>query len=244
MNKTLLVTDENTTSDFINPPLTENPDLNQTPFETITQTSLRLVYADSPLEKKYNLLLKRGVDILLSSFLIVFLLSWLIPVIAILIKLDSPGPVFFLQKRNKKNGLPFICIKFRSMIVNKKADKLASYENDNRITKLGRTLRYYHLDELPQLFNVLFGDMSIIGPRPHMVVENKQYEKLIQEYSCRHQVKPGITGLAQSLGYFGSTPDLQKIKERVDFDLKYITHWSMKMDLQIMLRTFRMISGI
>jgi len=245
MNKILLVTNESTQSGFNRSSFKQSPDLHEVRYENMAyQTSMRLVYANSPLERTLNFILKRGFDILLSSILILFLLSWLIPIIAILIKLDSPGPVFFLQKRNKKNGGVFTCIKFRSMILNKEADKLPAFENDNRITAFGKFLRHHHLDELPQLFNVLYGDMSIIGPRPHMIIENIHYEKLVQEYSCRHQVKPGITGLAQSFGHFGYTIDLQKIRERVDIDLIYIKQWSIKMDLQIMLRTFRMISGI
>jgi putative colanic acid biosynthesis UDP-glucose lipid carrier transferase len=245
MNKTTLVTNENAQPDLNTPSFKETPDFQEVRYENTTyQTSLKLVYANSPLEKEFNYILKRGVDILLSSLLILFLLSWLIPIIAFLIKSDSPGPVFFLQKRNKKDGGIFTCIKFRSMVVNKEADKLAAFEDDERITPIGKFLRRHHLDELPQLFNVLYGDMSIIGPRPHMLIENINYEKLVQEYACRHQVKPGITGLAQSLGHYGYTMDLQKIKERVDIDLVYIKHWSIKMDIQIMLRTFRMIFGI
>jgi len=245
MNKILLVTDESTQSGFTTPSIKESLGFHNVGYEGIAyQTSLRLVYANSPLERKFNFILKRGFDILLSSLLILLLLSWLLPIIALLIKFDSRGPVFFLQKRNKKNGEIFTCIKFRSMVVNKEADKLAAYENDIRITAFGKFLRHHHLDELPQLFNVLYGDMSIIGPRPHMIIENIRYEKVVKEYSCRHQVKPGITGLAQSFGHFGYTMDLQKIKERVDIDLMYIKQWSIKMDIQIMLRTFRMISGI
>ena len=198
----------------------------------------------TPLEKPYNFILKRSFDILVSIILIILILSWLIPLLAILIKLDSKGPIFFLQKRNKNGGPFFSCIKFRTMIVNDEADILAAEENDKRITKSGRFLRHYHLDELPQLLNVLIGDMSIIGPRPYMVNENSANEKLIHGYSHRHSVKPGITGLAQSMGNFGATQDVEIIRKRVDLDVKYIRNWSFIMDIKIIYRTCRLVLGI
>jgi putative colanic acid biosynthesis UDP-glucose lipid carrier transferase len=197
--------------------------------------------AATPLEKSYNFILKRCFDIIVSVLLIIVLLSWLIPILAILIKLNSKGPVFFLQKRNKNGGRFFTCIKFRSMIVNKDADIVSAAENDKRITRVGKFLRHYHLDELPQLFNVLMGDMSIIGPRPHMVSENAMYEKLVKEYPYRHTVKPGMTGLAQSFGYFGATSDLEKVEQRVSLDIQYIKQWSVAMDIKIMYRTCRLM---
>ena len=202
--------------------------------------NVRSIYGNlrSPLEARLNMLYKRCFDIILSSFLLLGLLSWLVPLFIILIKLDSKGPAFFLQKRKKKNGKLFTCIKLRTMVVNEEADRIAALENDSRITRIGKILRQYHVDELPQLWNVLIGDMSIIGPRPYMLIENLNYEKQIKEYSDRYKVKPGITGLAQSLGYFGFTDDLQKIDERVMLDLIYIKRWSFKMDIQILARTF------
>jgi lipopolysaccharide/colanic/teichoic acid biosynthesis glycosyltransferase len=195
----------------------------------IAHTSYR-----SPLEKKINLLLKTVFDILLALLLSVLILSWLIPVMALLIKVDSRGPVFFLQKRNKKNGKIFTCIKFRSM------HQFAGRHN-KQITRLGRFLRYYHIDELPQLLNVLLGDMSVIGPRPHMISENLKYSGLVERYDYRHQVKPGITGLAQSLGNFGAIKDLKKVEERTRLDIEYIKNWSFGMDLRIIYRTFCLI---
>jgi putative colanic acid biosynthesis UDP-glucose lipid carrier transferase len=195
----------------------------------------------TPLERPYNFILKRCLDVVISIFLIIVLLSWLLPILALLIKLDSKGPVFFLQKRNKNGGRSFTCIKFRSMIVNKEADILSAAENDKRITRVGKFIRHYHLDELPQLFNVLAGDMSLIGPRPHMVSENARYEKLVKEYIYRHTVKPGMTGLAQSLGNFGATADMEKFQERVALDLQYIRQWSVGMDIKIMYRTCRLM---
>jgi len=190
-----------------------------------------------PLDNRFNILFKRSFDVLFSLVLIVGVLSWLIPIIALMIWIDSKGPIFFLQKRNKKNGEFFTCIKFRSMIVNADADILPASEDDERITKFGRFLRDHYLDELPQFFNVLFGDMSIIGPRPHMISDNLKYESLIDHYNDRSKVKPGITGLAQVLGYTGVAGDLQKMKDRVNVDVFYLRHWSIKLDAMILLKT-------
>lgn len=200
--------------------------------------------AISPLEKKGNLFLKRLVDIFLSSILISALLSWLLPVIALLIKLDSKGPVFFLQKRNKKYAGLFTCIKFRTMIDNEESESLAAHVNDRRITQIGKFLRRHHLDELPQLFNVWWGDMSLIGPRPHMVVENEKFETMVEEYSLRYKVKPGITGLAQVLGYVGPVTEVENIKERVRSDVYYIQYWSVALDVKIVYRTFFKMLGV
>ena len=190
-----------------------------------------------PLDTGYNRSVKRAMDIFLSAVFIIAILSWLIPVIAVLIKLSSKGPVFFLQKRNKRNGEMFTCIKFRSMRKNADADILPAGKNDDRITGFGRFLRNYYLDELPQFFNVLCGDMSIIGPRPHMVSENIKFDELIRNYSYRHKVKPGITGLAQVLGYLGHVDDLEKMEARVKMDIFYGRHWSPRLDMIILYRT-------
>jgi len=189
-----------------------------------------------PLESGINGIIKRSIDLFLSTIFIVFILSWLTPVIGILIKLESPGPVFFLQKRNKKNGRIFTCIKFRSMIVNVEADIVQARENDYRITRIGKFLRKYYLDELPQFINVLLGDMSVIGPRPHMVSDNLKYQALIRDYSFRSNVNPGITGLAQISGYNGPVTDIEKMKTRIKIDNFYIRHWSLKLDALILFR--------
>ncbi len=196
-----------------------------------------------PLDNGGNRILKRSADIILSLIIIVGLLSWLIPIIAILIKLDSRGPVFFLQKRNKRNGELFTCIKFRSMIVNEDADILPAEKDDKRITRLGRFLRNHYVDELPQFFNVLWGDMSVIGPRPHMVSDNINYDQMIKNYAYRHKIKPGITGLAQILGYVGLVDDQQKLEARVNIDIFYARHWSPKLDIVIFFRTIKKIAG-
>lgn len=201
----------------------------------------------SPLLKKRYKLLKRAVDIIVSLFVIVFLLSWLLPVIAILVKLDSFGPVFFVQKRNKQGSKLFNCIKIRTMVVNDDSDSLAAVINDIRVTRLGRFLRKSHIDELPQFFNVLIGDMSMVGPRPHMLIENVRYNEMFSYYNDRHYVKPGITGLAQSYGYHGAIKDLSVVNKKTEFDIRYIKEWSVLMDVKIIFRTIyntlRRISG-
>ena len=197
-----------------------------------------------PLDKMSKRVIKRACDILISSIVIVGILSWLIPILALLIKLDSKGPVFFLQKRNKRGGKTFTCIKFRSMIENEEADVLQATAEDERITKLGNFLRNHYLDELPQFFNVFVGDMSLIGPRPHMVNDNNKYEALIEFYDYRHKVKPGITGLSQAMGYVGETRNLQAMRDRIQLDIFYVRHWSLLLDLKIFWNTIRKTSGI
>ena len=196
-----------------------------------------------PLDRIIKRFIKRSVDIFLSITVIVGILSCLIPIMALLIKLDSKGPVFFLQKRNKRGGNTFTCIKFRSMIENDDADMLQATADDERITKLGRFLRMHYLDELPQFFNVLVGDMSFIGPRPHMVNDNNKYEELIEFYDYRHKVKPGITGLSQAMGYVGETKNIQAMRDRVQLDIFYVRQWSFFLDLKILWHTIRKIAG-
>lgn len=202
-------------------------------------------FVAQPLSNGFNRVIKRGIDIIIAVLAIVCLLSWLVPLLAIVIKLTSPGPVFFLQRRNKRNGEIFTCIKFRSMVVNKEADILPATENDERITPIGHFLRRYFIDELPQFFNVLIGDMSVIGPRPHMISDNLRYGETVDYYYYRHKVKPGITGLAQVLGYVGSvSEDPQKIKDRVRLDIFYWRHWSLWLDWMILFRTIGRTIGL
>ena len=190
-----------------------------------------------PLDKWYNRLLKRIFDFVISSFVIVFILSWLIPLFGIIIKLQSRGPIFFTQSRNGENGIPFKCYKFRSMILNKNSDKVFADHNDKRLTKFGKFIRISALDELPQFINVFLGDMSIIGPRPHPILLNKDYEEKIQKFNKRHQFKPGITGLAQISGYRGKIKNFNDMSSRVKLDRYYFKHWSFWFDLKIFFGT-------
>ena len=191
-----------------------------------------------PFERIETHLLKRIFDILFALILCVFILSWLLPIIGIIIKLDSKGPLFFKQKRDGINGKQFFCYKLRSMKVNKEADKLSASKNDKRITKVGSFLRKSSLDELPQFFNVLFGDMSVVGPRPHINIQTKKYVNEVKNYLVRNSVKPGITGLAQISGYRGEVVKKSDIENRVRLDVFYIENWSFFLDIKIILQTF------
>ncbi|WP_071837409.1 sugar transferase [Thermonema rossianum] len=190
----------------------------------------------TPLDKPGNALLKRGFDIVFSLLVILFIFSWLMPILALLIKLDSRGPVFFIQERGGKNGKTFRCIKFRTMRHAPHCNKYQpTLKNDFRVTRIGAWLRKTSLDELPQFFNVLLGDMSVVGPRPHAVQEDEKFSQLIENYSLRYLVKPGITGLAQINGNRGF--DIQLYKSRVKYDLYYIQNWSFWLDLKIVVYT-------
>lgn len=191
-----------------------------------------------PLEDSVNTIIKRGFDILFASIVIVFILSWLTPLIAILIKLESKGPVFFKQSRNGFNYKEFDCYKFRSMTPNKDAHLYQATRDDERVTKVGRFLRKTSIDELPQFFNVLFGDMSVVGPRPHMVSHTTMYAKKIDKFMVRHFVKPGITGLAQISGFRGEVETDKDIIGRVKYDIFYIENWSLLLDMKIIFQTF------
>ena len=190
-----------------------------------------------PLDKWYNRLLKRIFDIAISSFVIMFILSWLIPIFGIIIKIQSRGPILFTQSRNGENGIPFKCYKFRSMIVNKNSERVFADHNDKRLTNFGRFIRVSALDELPQFINVFLGDMSVIGPRPHPILLNKEYENKIQKFNKRHQFKPGITGLAQMSGYRGKIKNLNDMSARVKFDRYYFKNWSFWFDIKIFIGT-------
>ena len=195
-----------------------------------------------PLDKLYNRVLKRIFDIVISSFVIVFILSWLIPLFGLIIKLQSKGPILFTQSRNGENGIPFKCFKFRSMIINKQSDKVFADHNDKRLTKFGRFIRITALDELPQFINVFTGDMSVIGPRPHPILLNKEYKRKIQKFNKRHQFKPGITGLAQINGFRGKIKTHSDMNSRVKLDRYYFKNWSFYFDIKIFFSTmFKMI---
>ena len=203
-------------------------------YEYIPVLTLREI----PLSDSVNQFIKRTFDVLFSSAVIVFLLSWLTPIIAILIKLESKGPVFFKQKRNGFNYEEFYCYKFRSMKPNKDAHLYQATKDDKRITKVGKFLRKTSIDELPQFYNVLFGEMSIVGPRPHMVSHTNMYAKRIDKFMVRHFVKPGITGLAQISGFRGEVETDKDIIGRVKYDIFYIENWSFLLDLKIISQTF------
>jgi Undecaprenyl-phosphate glucose phosphotransferase len=181
---------------------------------------------------------KRIQDLVISSILLV-LISPLLLLIALVIKLDSKGPVIFKQRRHGYNNQVFEVYKFRSMTVADSASKevVQATRNDSRVTRVGKFLRRSSLDELPQLFNVLFGHMSIVGPRPHAVQHNVEYGAIISEYFARHNVKPGITGWAQINGLRGETDTVEKMHRRVEYDIHYIEHWSLALDLKIILMT-------
>lgn len=181
---------------------------------------------------------KRSFDILFSLFIILFIFSWLYPILAILIKLESAGPVFFIQIRTGRNNGNFKCYKFRSMYINGEADKKQATLNDCRITRTGAFMRKTSLDELPQFFNVLIGNMSIVGPRPHMVVQTEAYSQLTEKYKARHMLRPGITGWAQISGFRGEVKTTEAILKRVDADVWYLKNWSFLLDLKIIFLTF------
>lgn len=197
-----------------------------------------------PQDKISDRFRKRAFDIVFSSLVILFVLSWLYPLIAILIKMESPGPVLFKQGRSGKNNISFMCFKFRSMRVNSEANVKQASRNDSRVTKIGRFLRRTSLDEMPQFFNVLFGDMSVVGPRPHMLEHTAHYRELVDNYMVRHYIKPGITGWAQVNGYRGETQHLDLMENRVRHDIYYLENWSIYLDLKIIFRTiFHVVKG-
>lgn len=189
-----------------------------------------------PLDEKNNQIIKRLFDILFSGLVIILILSWLIPIIALVIKIDSRGPVFFKQKRAGKGNKPFNCLKFRTMVIHQREFKQAT-KNDPRITRVGKFLRKTSLDELPQFINVLKGQMSIIGPRPHPIKLNEEFSPKIEKFMARHYIKPGITGLAQAKGFRGETQTEQLMRGRVKLDRFYIENWSFFLDVKIIFAT-------
>ncbi|GAA4233935.1 undecaprenyl-phosphate glucose phosphotransferase [Postechiella marina] len=202
-------------------------------YDYIPILSIRTI----PLQDSVFKFIKRLFDILFSSCIIVFVLSWLTPILAIIIKLESKGPVFFKQSRNGFNYKEFDCYKFRSMTPNKNANLHQATKGDMRITKVGAFIRKTSIDELPQFFNVLFGDMSVVGPRPHMVSHTNLYARRIDKFMVRHFVKPGITGLAQISGFRGEIEEDKDIINRVKYDIFYIENWSILLDLKIIIQT-------
>jgi putative colanic acid biosynthesis UDP-glucose lipid carrier transferase len=197
-----------------------------------------------PLEDVGNRIKKRSLDVAVSLLVIIFVLSWLIPILGLLIMLESRGPVFFSQLRTGKNKKPFKCLKFRSMTVNKDSDLKQATRNDARVTRIGRFIRKTSLDEFPQFINVFKGEMSLVGPRPHMLKHTTDYSKLVDDYMIRQFLKPGITGWAQVNGYRGEITNPGQIKMRISKDLWYLENWSLWLDLQILFLTvYQVVRG-
>ena len=209
-------------------------------YDYVPVLSLRNILLQEP----FNKFIKRLFDIVFSLFIIVCVLSWLIPVLAIIIKSESKGTIFFRQIRNGYNFKQFYCYKFRSMKINAESDTVQATRNDKRLTKVGTFLRKTSIDELPQFFNVLAGNMSVVGPRPHMVNENEKYLKSIDKFMVRHFIKPGITGLAQVNGYRGEIETHLDIVNRIKYDINYIENWSFLLDIKIIILTvFNSVRG-
>ena len=186
-----------------------------------------------------NRLLKRAIDLFFSLVFLCTVFPFVYIIIGTAIKLSSPGPIFFKQKRSGENGNEFWCYKFRSMRVNIDSDELQATANDPRKTKIGDFIRKASIDELPQFINVLLGQMSVVGPRPHMLKHTEEYSRLIDKYMVRHLVKPGITGWAQVTGYRGETKELWQMEGRVQRDVWYLEHWTFLLDLYIIYKTIR-----
>ena len=201
-------------------------------YEFFPVLSLRKTPLHEPIAKFF----KRAFDIAFSLFVLIFILSWLAPLLAIIIKLESPGPVFFKQGRPGINEEEFFCYKFRSMRLNKTTEE-SVIKNDPRVTRIGRIMRKTSIDEMPQFLNVLLGDMSVVGPRPHLWSQNNLYSTRIKKYLVRLYVKPGITGLAQVKGYRGEIASDDDMINRIKYDVFYIENWSILLDLKIIIQT-------
>ncbi|AKD03908.1 undecaprenyl-phosphate glucose phosphotransferase [Pontibacter korlensis] len=208
-------------------------------YHNIPMLSVR----NEPLELASNRVAKRIFDVVFSLAVILLIFPILFPIIALLIRLESKGPIFFKQLRPGKKNRLFVCYKFRTMRVNHNTE-LQATKNDPRITRIGAFLRKTSLDELPQFFNVLLGDMSVVGPRPNLVSQLDQYSKVISKYKMRHFVTPGITGYAQVSGYRGETKEVHLMEKRVEYDVMYMAKWSLMMDMKIIFLTvWNMIKG-
>ncbi|WP_312818459.1 exopolysaccharide biosynthesis polyprenyl glycosylphosphotransferase [Kaistella carnis] len=208
------------------------------------ETQPILVRSKFPLDFFTNSLLKRTFDIVFSLLILILVGTWLFPIIALLIKLDGKGPVFFIQKRYGYHEEVFDCFKFRTMHVNDDCTKRTTEANDCRITKIGKFLRKTSLDEMPQFFNVLRGEMSVVGPRPHMLLVDDFYKLKIGRYSIRSLVKPGITGLAQVNGLRGDTGNMDlEMQKRILADAFYVKNWTVSLDVVIILKTIFLVIG-
>lgn len=194
-----------------------------------------------PLDDVGNRVKKRILDIIISFLVIVFILSWLIPLLGLIIALESRGPIFFKQLRTGKDKKPFYCLKFRSMKINNEADLKQATQHDRRVTPVGRFIRKTSLDEFPQFINVFVGEMSLVGPRPHMLKHTSDFSKVVDSYMVRQFIKPGITGWAQVNGFRGEITNPEQIKMRVDKDLWYLENWTLLLDIQILFLTIYQI---
>ncbi len=190
-----------------------------------------------PLDIWYNKMVKRTFDILFSFFVLIFFVSWMYIIFGLIIKFQSKGPILFIQKRNGLGGKVFYCYKFRTMVVNNLEDTKFADNKDSRLTKFGKFLRISALDEMPQFINVLIGNMSVVGPRPHPIKLNDQFSNKVDKFSKRHQFKPGITGLAQTRGFRGKVYGFHDMSSRVKLDRYYFKNWSIFFDLKICLKT-------
>lgn len=206
-------------------------------LESINSSVPALSLHPSPLQNPFNRAAKRIFDVIFSGVVLSVLFPLVFIPVGIIIKFSSPGPIFFRQRRTGYRGNEFTCYKFRTMKVNADSDSRQASKDDDRKTRVGEFLRKTSIDELPQFFNVLKGDMSVVGPRPHMLLHTEIYRQLIDKYMVRHLVKPGITGWAQVNGYRGNTDQLWKMEKRVDFDVWYIEHWNFMLDIRIIYRT-------
>lgn len=235
MNKVIHLADRNFCKLYFTPML--SPKLQYSFYMmNLNSTIPAISVHQSPLRSVANRAVKRAFDIVFSGCVLLLSPIVFIP-IAIAIKISSPGPIFFRQLRTGYLGKDFYCYKFRTMCVSKDADTRQATKDDDRKTKLGNFLRHTSLDELPQFWNVFKGDMSVVGPRPHMLAHTEEYQGLIDQYMVRHLVKPGITGWAQIQGFRGATDELWQMEKRVDNDVWYIEHWSLSLDLKIIVRT-------
>jgi putative colanic acid biosysnthesis UDP-glucose lipid carrier transferase len=206
-------------------------------YDSVPVLSVR----SEPLQSFFNRTIKRTFDVLFSGILLLTFFPFAFIIFSLIIKLTSKGPVFFRQKRSGKNNETFTCYKFRTMYVNDKADTEQATANDSRVTPIGKFLRAFSIDELPQFYNVLIGNMSVTGPRPHMLKHTADYAKLIDKFMVRHFIKPGITGWAQVNGLRGETSDTVLMEKRIEYDVWYIENWSMMLDLKIIFLTMKKI---
>lgn len=198
---------------------------------------------EEPLRSTQNKIIKRLFDIVFAGSVLLLIFPWIYIIVAIFIKIQSPGPVFFKQERTGLDGKVFKCFKFRSMKVNKDADKIQATKDDPRKFPFGNLMRKTNIDELPQFINVFLGDMSVVGPRPHMLKHTEEYSRLINRFMVRHLAKPGITGLAQVTGFRGETKYIDQMEGRVKKDIEYIENWTFWLDIKIIIKTVTNMLG-